>query len=325
MDGHVGVAGARVLESVGEALLDDPVRREVDRAREREAVAVEVKLHGKAGAADLLEQGIETVETRLGVSSRSWPVLAHRPEQPAHLGKRRAACLLDTSERILVLHLRLGELVPDRADLEHHHADGVRDDVMELSRDARPLLCDRDPSGRLTLALGPGRTCFGRLGLLAAHPESEARGPGDSEVDGKQDELRRCVAGDVVDDRRNACEHDRQPDARLPAVAQVPEQESGGQPDGEQALHGRDQQTVDEGERRREHPVSRRSAERKPPAGEERKHQHGRRRYGEPQARARRARRVSSDDESTMAATARAPISSSNQYSRATDPTRLTC
>ena len=30
------------------------------------AVAVEVKLHGEAGAADLLEQGIETVETRLG-------------------------------------------------------------------------------------------------------------------------------------------------------------------------------------------------------------------------------------------------------------------
>ena len=44
--------------------------------------------------------------------------------------------------------------MPDGADLEHHHADGVGDDVVQLARDARALLGHGDPGGRLALALG---------------------------------------------------------------------------------------------------------------------------------------------------------------------------
>ena len=65
-DGHVGPARARVLERVRQALLDDAVRGEVDRAREREALALDVQVDGQAGAADLVHQRVEAVEPRLG-------------------------------------------------------------------------------------------------------------------------------------------------------------------------------------------------------------------------------------------------------------------
>src|SRR5688572_24694862 len=53
-DDHVGVAGVRVLERVGQALLHDPIRRQLDRAREREGVTVHVQPDRKPGAADVL-------------------------------------------------------------------------------------------------------------------------------------------------------------------------------------------------------------------------------------------------------------------------------
>jgi hypothetical protein len=65
-DGHVGAAGAGVLERVGQAFLDDPVGRQVDRRREREGLAVDVQPDGQAGPADLFQQCAEGVEARLG-------------------------------------------------------------------------------------------------------------------------------------------------------------------------------------------------------------------------------------------------------------------
>ena len=162
--------------------------------------------------------------------------------------------------------------MPDGADLEHHHADGVGDDVVQLARDPRALLCHRDARGRLTLPFGPHGARLRRLGLLRSLAQSEACGPGDPELDGDEDELCGRVTGDVVDNRRNACEDDRQAGPRLPGVAQVPEQGGGRQPDEEQAVDERDQDAVDKGERRREDPVGSRSGEGKAPAGEERQH-----------------------------------------------------
>ena len=66
-----------------------------------------------------------------------------------------------------------------RADLEHHDAHGVGDDVVELACDPRALLRHRDTRRRLALPLGPGRALFGRLGLLRALAERVARDPGD--------------------------------------------------------------------------------------------------------------------------------------------------
>ena len=53
--------------------------------------------------------------------------------------------------------------MPDGADLEHHHADGVGDDVVELAGDPRALLRHRDACCRFTLALCLRRTLLRRL------------------------------------------------------------------------------------------------------------------------------------------------------------------
>ena len=41
-----------------------------------------------------------------------------------------------------------------RSDLEHHDADGVGDDVVELAGDSSAFLGDGEPGGVLSLALG---------------------------------------------------------------------------------------------------------------------------------------------------------------------------
>ena len=47
--------------------------------------------------------------------------------------------------------------MPDGADLQHHHAHRVGDDVVQLARDPRTLLGDRDARRGLALALGRAR------------------------------------------------------------------------------------------------------------------------------------------------------------------------
>ena len=54
-----------MLERVGEALLDDSIRGEIKRAREREGLALDLQIDGKAGAGDLSDQRVEVVETGL--------------------------------------------------------------------------------------------------------------------------------------------------------------------------------------------------------------------------------------------------------------------
>ena len=86
-----------------------------------------------------------------------------------------------------------GELVPDGADLEHHDADGVGDDVVELAGDPRTLLRHRD-ARRLALALGVRRALFRRFGLLGTLTQRVARDPGDHEPEGNEDEVAGRVA-----------------------------------------------------------------------------------------------------------------------------------
>ena len=173
---HVGVAGAGVLERVGQALLHDPVRRQVDR-RAGAGTARRRRAAGRAGPARPTSSSSESRASRpgWGTSSTLVAVAAHRGEQAAHLGQRRAPGLLDAAERVAVLAERVGELVPDGADLQHHHADGVGDDVVELARDPRTLLGHRDPRGRVPLPLGLGRAHLRRLGLLG--PLAERQSP----------------------------------------------------------------------------------------------------------------------------------------------------
>jgi hypothetical protein len=293
-DGDVGPCGVRVLERVGQALLDDSIGREVDRPWERNALAVDVQLDGEACAADLLHQRVQAVEPGLRNELRFVPVAAHRSEETAHLDEGCTTRALDTLEGVTVLGQCNRELVPDGADLEHHHTDGVSDDVVELARDSRPLLCHRDAGGRVPLALRDSRAKLSCLGLLGALAQREAGDPGDCEIDREEDELARGVCRDLVDEDNQTADDDAQADSRLPGVAQVPEQEGDRKPDHEEALHGRDQLPVDERDPGREHPVGDEGAERKAPTGEDREHEDRERRQAEPE---RRACGIASDDQ----------------------------
>ena len=87
--------------------------------------------------------------------------------------------------------------MPHRPDLQHHHADGVGDDVVQLARDARALLRDGDAGGRLALVLGHSRAFLRRLRLRSPLAHGEAGEPGDHEEQRDEDEFPRRVSGSL--------------------------------------------------------------------------------------------------------------------------------
>ena len=97
------MARVGVLECIRQPLLDDPVGGEVDRPGNRDAVAVEVKPHRQPGAADLVQQRVEAVESRLRRQLEVVAAPSHRAEEAAHLGERVATGALDAAERLAVL------------------------------------------------------------------------------------------------------------------------------------------------------------------------------------------------------------------------------
>ena len=152
--------------------------------------------------------------------------------------------------------------MPDDADLEHHHADGVGDDVVQLARDPRPLLGDGDAGGGLPLPLGLRRANLGRLCLLLARLERVSRQPADPEQKRDEDELAGRVARLVVDDSGGAADCDPEADPRVQGVAEVAEQERRDHPGDERARRERDEIAVDERQRQAEQPEGGRRAER---------------------------------------------------------------
>jgi hypothetical protein len=90
-------------------------------------------------------------------------VVSHRAEEAAHLGERRAAGLLHVPEGVRVVPQRLRQPVPDNANLKHHHAHRVGDDVVQLTRDSRALLGNSDACGGFTLPLPVDRSAAAPL------------------------------------------------------------------------------------------------------------------------------------------------------------------
>jgi hypothetical protein len=73
--------------------------------------------------------------------------------------------------------------------VEHHHADGVRDDVVKLARDPRAFLGDRDACRCVPFPLGLARAYLRGFGLLGTLPHSKAGEPADRELHRDEDEL----------------------------------------------------------------------------------------------------------------------------------------
>jgi hypothetical protein len=183
------------------------------------------------------------------------------------------------------------EPVPDRADLEHHHADGMGNDVVKLAGNPCTLLCHRDPRDRLALTLGLGRTLLRRFGLLGTLTQGITRDPGDHEPERDEYEVTDCLrARDVVDHDDDPDDNDDQTSACLPRVAEIPEQKRACQPDEAEAANEREQQSVPERDRRSKDPIGSGGGERKASTREERQYEDGNRRYGDPEGPRRCAR-----------------------------------
>lgn len=141
-----------MLEHVRQRLLHDPVGRDVDPRGQRAPPSLDLKVDREARTAHPSGQRVDVIQARLGCE-REILVLPQHAEQPPHLGQCLSSCPLDRQQRLACGLAALAEGHPLRACLDNHDRDAVRHDVMELTRDSRPLLRDREPRCLLVLPL----------------------------------------------------------------------------------------------------------------------------------------------------------------------------
>ena len=127
---------------VGERLLDDPVRGELDTRIEPPWPSGEDQPGRRPrGVARLVEQPVQLPEAGLRRELRAVElgVLAQDSEQPAHLGERGAGGVADRAERSRADGRHPGRSEARRFGLHRDHRDVVRHDVMQLACDPGPL------------------------------------------------------------------------------------------------------------------------------------------------------------------------------------------
>ena len=180
---HLGAGtGTGVLEHVGERLLDDAVREQVDAGRKLPRQPVRRQRDVQARPAGLLDEPGEIREAGLGAQPVEAGLRSEDPEQVAQLVQRLASGLLHRRHRPQGALGVLGGHGLGRARLHRHQAHPVGDHVVQLARDAGPLL-DHDPAGL-------GGLFLQQLGgALAAQPETAPDVPGHEHDDGAEDGL----------------------------------------------------------------------------------------------------------------------------------------
>jgi hypothetical protein len=134
-DAHLGVRRARVLEDVGQCLLDDPVDGHVHRRGQGRATAVDLETHRQARRADALGQRGQLTQARLRGELGLLVGLAQDDEQAPHLAQRLPPALLDFLQGPRQrLPRGLGP-----GGLQDHHAEMMRDDVVQFAGDPGSL------------------------------------------------------------------------------------------------------------------------------------------------------------------------------------------
>ena len=205
-------------------------------ARQGDRLAVHVESYVEPRGANVSRQGLQVVQPGTRRELEQVVALPQRTQQPAHLGERRTAGLLDVPQRLPLLG-RGRHPVPHRPDLEDHHAHRVGDHVVELARHPGPLLGHRHPGRRLPLPLGPQRPLLRGLAPLGPVAQGEPDEPGDREEHRGEDEVCRPCGRVVVDDdalRRPARSPDPtrawSPRRRLPrsTAAPIPQRKTPG-------------------------------------------------------------------------------------------------
>ena len=172
--------GAGVLERVGQRLLDDPVRGEVDARRGSGAgVALDAqRRRGSPAARARADQRVERRQRRLRRASARRP--SGRAARRAGGASRASAARPVRSIRSAASSARAGSrsrIAPRAAGLDDHHAHRVGDDVVHLARDPAPLLGTARAGLGLARLLGAQRALVQRLGQPRAGAHGAAGEP----------------------------------------------------------------------------------------------------------------------------------------------------
>ena len=147
LDGAVVVAHddlrvlrVRVLDRVRQALLHESIGRQVDPRRQHGRRPLEQQLRVEPRLARLRDELVDVLEARLWDEGRRLLRSPQHADEPAHLGQRGPARLLDGLQRLALALLVLTEESAHGGRLNRHDADGVADDVVQLARDTCALL-----------------------------------------------------------------------------------------------------------------------------------------------------------------------------------------
>ena len=150
-DRRVRVAG--VLERVGQRLLDDPVRRQLDPDGQLAPLALDAKLDRKARLPQLPDQLGTSSSPGCGASGSSASPRSMPTRRRISVSAPRPICSI-VSSTSRVEAFASPSTPPLGTGLDDDHRDVVGDHVVQLARDPRPLLDDRLPRGHIALALG---------------------------------------------------------------------------------------------------------------------------------------------------------------------------
>ena len=141
-DGHRGAGRPGVLQRVRERLLHDAVPRELQPRRHVDRLALDGQRRVEPGLAGAAHEIADAAKRRRAVE-RVGVVAVHGPGQVAELGERLAAGVRDEARR-LAGGVRVAlEDAPGGARLHDDRGEVVRQHVVQLACDARPLACDR--------------------------------------------------------------------------------------------------------------------------------------------------------------------------------------
>src|SRR6266545_6618113 len=227
-DDHLRVLGTGVLERIREALLNQAVRGEIDAGRKLNGRALDPQFNRKSRFTRVLDELVEVLEARLGGQGRRLLGVPQHADHPAHLCERLAPRLLDDEQSLAFPRLVRAEQAPGRRRLHGHHADAVPDDVVQLARDPRALVRDREMSTLLPLALGPGGALFRLVGLPELAADRESDRPEDAEGDAGEPEVSGPAQRIVVGDDGRDADADRQAGNGLRAVTEHAQQAEAG-------------------------------------------------------------------------------------------------
>ena len=168
-----------LLEGVGEPLLDDAVRREVEHRRAGRAARRRPCRRTSSPRPGPPRERAAAAQPRLRPSWTRWP--SCRMASSSRRISEGGAAGCSTLRSASLSSWSRGGCGAYRADLKDHHAHARAPPRRAAHGRSGPVLRDGEPGGGLALPLRPGGTLLGGLGLLRPLPQGIADQPDDGE------------------------------------------------------------------------------------------------------------------------------------------------